>query len=150
MDQLVNIDREMGIIHNELDIESKMELAHEEQNVEGNSSQPDVNMQPDMQPEMQPKNSRFVCDDCGYATNRKNNLTNHRNETCKVRRAHGLLLGSDTMCKICKKPMRHNALRAHIRHFINTLRSNKVIKGKHKDIRLDQFSKYLKEIKLEK
>lgn len=33
--------------------------------------------------------SRFVCDDCDYATNREVSLTNHQIEKCKVRRTHG-------------------------------------------------------------
>lgn len=88
------------------------------------------------------------CDDCGYITNRKNTLTNHRAETCEVLRQKGLLAVKNTHCKYCLKKMRHNGLRSHLRHFINMLKANRKPKGKHSSISQQEFLDYLNEIKL--
>lgn len=97
----------------------------------------------------QPMNPlKYQCEDCGYSTNRKNTLTNHRAETCKMRRRNGLLTEKDKMCKYCFKKMRHNALRAHLRHIINTLKANGQPKGKHSGISLQEYNDYLEQIKL--
>lgn len=93
------------------------------------------------------KISRFECEDCGYVTNRSNTLLTHREETCKIRRRNGLLSEKDKQCKFCLKQMRHNALRAHLKHFIKALKAKKILKGKHALIKLGEFEEYLKEIK---
>lgn len=90
----------------------------------------------------------YNCDDCGYSTSRKNTFMNHLAETCKLRRGKGLLAAKDKQCKYCFKMMRHNALRAHLRHFINSLKANRKPKGKHSSISLEEFNNYLEEIKL--
>lgn len=90
---------------------------------------------------------QYKCDDCGYSTNRKNTFVNHLTETCKSRRCKGLLAAKDKKCKYCLKMMRHNALRAHLRHFINSLKANRKPKGKHSSISLQEFVDYLEEIK---
>lgn len=90
---------------------------------------------------------QYKCDDCGYITNRKNTLTNHQAETCHVRRQKGLLSVKTSKCKFCLKMMRHNALRAHLRHVINALKANKSPKG-HSSSSLKEYIDYLEEIKL--
>lgn len=90
---------------------------------------------------------RHRCHDCDYATDRKSNLTNHLNETCKVRRAKGLLKSKEVQCKYCEKKMTHNALRSHLRHFIKMITQNRKPKGIHGQISKDELTKYLIEIK---
>lgn len=92
----------------------------------------------------------YKCGDCGYCTDRSNTLDTHRNESCPVRKALGLLTPKDKECKYCSKKFRQNALRSHVRHFIDMLKKNKQPKGKHARISLEEFKQYLTEIKLKK
>lgn len=92
--------------------------------------------------------AQHKCHDCGYVTSRKNTLTNHLNETCKVRRAKGVLKSKDVQCKYCRKQMTHNALRSHLRHFIKMTAQNRKPKGIHGSVSKEEFEKYLLEIKL--
>lgn len=48
---------------------------------------------------------KYMCEDCGYATNTRYNLSNHRQETCKVLRKLGQLKPPDEQCKYCLKPV---------------------------------------------
>lgn len=93
------------------------------------------------------KTKKHTCADCGYKTYRKNTLRNHQAETCKVRRQKGLLEAKNSHCKFCLKTMRHNGLRAHVRHFIKMLTENRKPKGKHAGITKEEFIAYLSDIK---
>lgn len=90
------------------------------------------------------------CGECGYTTDRSNTLLTHQMESCSVLRKKGLLMPKTNHCKFCMKQMRHNALRSHLRHFINMLNSNRNPKGKHASISKEQFVEYLNEIKQNK
>lgn len=89
---------------------------------------------------------KFVCDDCGYTTNRRNNLTNHERESCKVRRKNGLYGPGTERCKYCSKNMTHNALRAHLLNSIRTIKKNAIPK-EHTTVTLNELTDYLNEIK---
>lgn len=100
--------------------------------------------------QMKNKSNLLLCDDCGYFADRKNNLFTHREETCKVRRELGLLAPKDKECKYCHTKMRHNALRAHLRHLIKAKKAKKNINRKHALVELNELVNYLEEIKMEK
>lgn len=90
--------------------------------------------------------TKFVCEDCGYATKVKYNFTNHQDETCKIRRNLGLLKPPTEQCKYCSGMMTHNALRSHLRNLINTLKKNATPKN-HPELKLEEVQAYLDEIK---
>lgn len=88
----------------------------------------------------------YRCNDCGYTTNRKNNLQNHFNETCKIRRQKSLLSVKDKECRFCFKSKRHNGLRSHIHYFIKMFLQKKTPSGLHGTKNLQDHLDYLDEI----
>lgn len=96
------------------------------------------------------KLSQFKCNDCGYITRRKNNLTVHLAEHCKIRRRNGQLAAKDIECRFCFTKMTYNTLRRHLKHYITMLTTNKTLTQPHAKFTLTNHQNYLADIKLEK
>lgn len=80
------------------------------------------NPQPNAKEKAKKQPKSYVCE-CGYnAGDRKNRLTNHQNEHCKL---YPRTVKSDYLCPICGINKTYNAMKSHLLQFANVNRKNK-------------------------